>query len=107
MVLGISKIGFRLRDQHAFIWQSLRILNVFNTLILKQVFWKTKTFLKNLEYHFLVQSGTNESTTFPYKASLSKANAKTNWMGIMKWTYDKTWTFALTAYFFLNKASYK
>ena len=29
-----------------FTWQSLVILNVFNTLVLKQVLWKTKTFLK-------------------------------------------------------------
>ena len=25
-------------------WQSLEILNVFNTIILKQIFWKPKTF---------------------------------------------------------------
>ena len=28
-------------------WQSLKILNDFNTLTLKQVFWKRKPFLKN------------------------------------------------------------
>ena len=32
------------------------ILNLFNTLTLKQIFWKTQTFLKELEYHFLVES---------------------------------------------------
>ena len=27
-------------------WQSLEILNVFNTIILKQIFWKPKTFFQ-------------------------------------------------------------
>ena len=40
--LGIFKIAIRLRDRHAFMWQSLKILNVFNILTLKQIFWKTK-----------------------------------------------------------------
>ena len=31
-------------------WQSVEILNVFNILTLKQIFWKTKTFFKKLEY---------------------------------------------------------
>ena len=34
--------------------QSLEILKVFNTLTLKQIFWKTITFFKKLEYRFLV-----------------------------------------------------
>ena len=42
-LLGIFKIALRLRDQHVFMRQSLEILNVFNTLDLKQIFWKTKT----------------------------------------------------------------
>ena len=37
-------------------WQSLEILNVFNTLNLKQIFCKTQAHLKKLEYHFLVES---------------------------------------------------
>ena len=31
-------------------------MDVFNTLTLKQIFWKMKTFLKKLEYRFLVES---------------------------------------------------
>ena len=42
--------------------QSLGILNVFNTLILKQLFWKPKNFLKKLEYQFLAQ---NTKTALP------------------------------------------
>ena len=33
--------------------ESVKILNVFNTLTLKQIFWKTKTIFKKLEYVFL------------------------------------------------------
>ena len=56
MVLGILKIALRLRDRNDFMWQSMEILNDFNTLILKQIFWKTKTFFQKLEYAFLVES---------------------------------------------------
>ena len=33
-VLGIFKMALHFKDRHAFMWQSLEILNVFNTLIL-------------------------------------------------------------------------
>ena len=70
-----------LADRHIFMWQSLRILNIFNALTLKQVFCKIKTFFEKLEYHFLVESNTIESNTiesaiFLYKTSLPKANVK-------------------------------
>ena len=47
-----------------------------STRDLKQVSWKTKTFLKKLEYRSLVQSTTNKSATFPYKIVLPKANGE-------------------------------
>ena len=53
---GIFQIVLRLQDQHVFMWQSVEILNIFNTSTLKQIFWKTKTFSEKLEYHFLVES---------------------------------------------------
>ena len=31
-------------------WQSVETLNVFNTLALKHIFWKTKTFFKNSSF---------------------------------------------------------
>ena len=55
-MLGIFKIAVRLKDRHVFIWQSVEILNDFNTLTLKQIFWKMKTFSKKLEYHFSLKS---------------------------------------------------
>ena len=51
-----------------------------NTLTLKQIFRKTKTFFKKLEYQFLVESVKIENATFPYKNALSEANVKTNRM---------------------------
>ena len=36
-------------------WQSVKISNVFNTLTLKQIFWKTKAFFKELECSFLLK----------------------------------------------------
>ena len=35
-----------LRDGHIFMWQSLEILNVFNSLTLKPILSKPKTFLR-------------------------------------------------------------
>ena len=46
MVLAIFKVAIRLRFWHIFMWQSREILKVFITLTLKQVFWKTKPFIK-------------------------------------------------------------
>ena len=58
-------------------WQSLEILNVIYTLTLKQIFWKTQTLLKKLEYRFLVESFKIENASFSYKTALSEANVKT------------------------------
>ena len=56
MILGIFKIAISLRDRYVVMWQTVKILNVFNTLTLKQIFWKTGTFFKKLECRFLVES---------------------------------------------------
>ena len=61
----------------------------FNTLTLKQIFRKTKTFSKKLEHHFLVESTKIESASFPYKTDVSEANVKINRMTSTKWTYLK------------------
>ena len=59
-------------------WQSLEILKISDTLTLKQIFWKTKTFFKKLEFHFLVETSKIENTSFPVKTALSETNFKTN-----------------------------
>ena len=43
----------------------MEILNVFNTLTLKQIFWKTQTFFKKLKYCFLAESTKIEIATIP------------------------------------------
>ena len=76
MLLRIFEVALRLRARHDFMWQSLEILNVFNTSTFKQIFWETETLFKKLEYSFLVESTKIENATFPYKANLSEANVK-------------------------------
>ena len=49
--------------------ESLDILNVFNAVTLKQIFWKTKPFFKKLKYRFLVESTKTENE---YKMDLSQ-----------------------------------
>ena len=83
-------------------WQSVKVLKVFNTLTLKQIFSKIKIFFKKLEYSFLVETSKIESTSFPFKTALSEANVKTNRMATTKWTYHKEWSFASNYFIFLE-----
>ena len=76
--------------------------NVFNTLTLKRIFWKTETFFKKLEYRFLVEATKIENTSFPFKTALSEVNVKTNRMTAEKWTYRKKWSFASNYLIFLE-----
>ena len=100
-----------MRDRHVFMWQSLEVWNVFNTLTLKSIFLKTKIFFKKLDYHFSVESTRIENATLPYKTALSEANVKTNRMGGTIWTYHKDRSFAITLVFrkssFSLRTSYK
>ena len=95
-----NKIVLRLRDRHIFMWQSVKVLKVFITLTLKQIFWKTKSFFKKLEYRFLVQTNKIENTSFLFKTALSEANVKTNRMATTKWTYHIKWSFASNYFIF-------
>ena len=58
----------------------VKILNVFNTLTLKWIFLKTKTFFKKLEDRFLVESTAIENASLSYKTAISEVNVKTNRM---------------------------
>ena len=44
--MTMSLIALRLRDRHDFMWQSVKVSNVFNTLTLRQILWKKKTFFQ-------------------------------------------------------------
>ena len=83
-------------------WQSVEILNIFNGLTLKHIFWKMKTFLKKLEYGFLVERTKIESPAFPYKTAASEDNVKTNKMVTTKWTYHKERSFVSNYFIFLK-----
>ena len=72
------------RDQHVFMWQSVKVSNVFNTLTSKQIFWKTKTFFKKLEYSFLGEIAKIEDASFSFKTALSEANFDINRMAATK-----------------------
>ena len=80
----------------------MEILNVFNTLTLKQIFSKTKSFSKKLEHSFLVESTKIEDVSFPYKTAISEANVKTNKMVSTKWTYHKERRFSSNYLIFLK-----
>ena len=86
-----------------FLCDNLKVSNVLNTLNLKQIFWKTKTFFKKLAYRFLVEATKIENTPFPLKTALSEANVKTNRMGTTKWTYHKEWSFSSNYLIFFGK----
>ena len=77
----------------------IKILSDFNTLNLKNIFWKMKISFKQLEYRFLVEIAKVESASFPYKTAISEANVKTSRMVSTKWTYHKERRFA-SNYFF-------
>ena len=81
-------------------WQSVTFLNVFNTLFLIQIFWKTKTFFKKLEYSFLVETTKIENTLFSFKTALSEAIVKTNGMATTKWTKHKSGVLPVATLFF-------
>ena len=81
----------------------MKVSNIFNTLTLKQIFWKTKTFFKKLEYCFLVEATKIENTPFSFKAALPEAGVKTNRMATAKWSYHKEWSFVSNYFTFFRK----
>ena len=82
--------------------QSVEILNDFNTLTLKQIFWKTKIFFNKLEYGFLDENTKIENASFPYKTIISETNVQTNRMVNGKWTNRKERSFASNYFIFLK-----
>ena len=63
------KIAFHLRDRDVscIVTFLSEILNVFNTISLKEFFWEMETFFIKLKYRFLVGSSKIENATFLYK----------------------------------------
>ena len=73
----------------------MNILNVFNTLTLKQIFWKTKTFFKKQEYRFYFKAlglkMRDFHTKLPYQKPMSRQIAW--WLQNAKWTFYKERSF--------------
>ena len=65
-------------------WQSVKVSNDFNTLTLKLIFLKTKTFFEKLEYRFLAETTESENTSFPFTTALSETIINTNRMATTK-----------------------
>ena len=82
----------------------MKVLNVFNTLTLIQIFWKTKTFFKELEYRFIVETTKIQNISFPLKTALSEAIVKTIRITTTKWACQKEWNFASNYLIFLENS---
>ena len=59
-----------------------------------------KTFFKELEHRFLVESTKIENASFSYKTAISEANVKTHRIVNTKWTYQKERSFASNYFIF-------
>ena len=106
MVLEIFKIALYLRDRHVFMWQSLEILNDFNTLATKM-----KTFFNNWS-SYLVEKIKSERASFPYKTAISEAHVKIIEWRVQNGSITKNWVLPGTTLFFWKfcfslRASYK
>ena len=80
--------------------ESVGIFYDFNTLTLKKIFWKMKTFFKQLENCLLAESTKIENALFWYKTAILEANVKTNRMVSTKCIYYKKWSFASNCFIF-------
>ena len=104
-VLGIFKITLRLRDRHVFMWQSLEILTDFNILTLKQIFWKTKTFFKRLDYRFSVESTKIENASFHKKLTYQQPMLRKMEWWLQNGPISKNGVLPATTLFFENFVS--
>ena len=80
--------------------ESVGIFYDFNTLTLKKIFWKMKSFFKQLENCFLAESTKIENALFWYKTAILEANVKTNRMVSTKCIYYKKRSFASNCFIF-------
>ena len=61
-----------------------------------------KTFLKNLEHCFLIESTKIETVSFPYKIALSEATVKIIEWGVQSGLATKNGILSVTTLFFEN-----
>ena len=100
-ILYIFSITLRLRDRHIFCMEKpLEILNVFFVLILKQLFWKRKTFVNKLERRFFRWLHKHEKRIALEQNCHAKTNVKTNKMESTNGPMTKNGFLPLTTLFF-------
>ena len=51
---------------------TIEVFNNFNISALKEIFWKTKTFFKKLEYRFLIENTKTENALLPSQKPVSR-----------------------------------
>ena len=99
-VLSISKIVLRLTDRHIFIWLSLKILSVFNTLTLKQFFGKTEPLLKNWRTVFQLKVLRLKTQHFHAKLPCQKPMLRKIKCGLQNEPITKSGVLPLTTLYF-------
>ena len=65
-------------------------------------FLENETFIKKLEYLFLVESSKIENASFPYKTAFSEVSVKTNRIESIESTYHKGRSFAGNYFIYLK-----
>ena len=81
-------------------WQSLKILNNFNTLTLQSIFWKCK-FFKKLEYCFLVKGTKFDNMQhFLMKLLCQKPMLRQIVWGVQNWLIKKNRVLPVTTFLF-------
>ena len=75
-------------------------MNYFNTLTLKQIFWKRETFFKKLEYCLLVESSRLKTDQFPTKLPYEKPMLRQIEWWIQNEPFTKNRVLTVTTLFF-------
>ena len=81
----------------------MKLSNAFNTLTLKQIFWKTKSFFQKLEYRFLVETTKIESTYFDSKLLFQKSMLRQIEWRLQNGPITKSGVLPVTNLFFFRK----
>ena len=92
----------RLRNRHVFYKRISRSFERFQHFNFETDFLENENLFQKLKYYFLVEITKIESTSFPFKTTVSEANVKTHRMATAKWNYHKEWSFASNYLIFLE-----
>ena len=82
-VLGFFDIVLQLRDRHNFMLKDEKIMTIFSTKTLTQLFSKLAAFFKKLEYRFLFHSMLNKSKLTWFETDKPKADVRSTAIRIL------------------------